>query len=147
MKKKKDSPKANSFNYKKGPRKGPIDPENSNGQTPVWSITIFDVDGPWGRELCDRDGAIWNEIFPKLRAYESMTWSQITTNKKRDHSVSVGGISKAARDRLIELNLDDIESLFRFRLTGKIRVWGIREGRIFRLLWWDPEHEIWPVDV
>lgn len=49
-----------------------------------------------------------------------------------------------AQTRLEELKLDDEEELFRFRLDGTARVWGIREGRVFKILWWDPEHEICP---
>ncbi len=52
-------------------------------------------------------------------------------------------ISKA-QSRLLHLKLDDEEELFRFRLDGESRVWGIREGRVFRILWWDPGHEICP---
>jgi hypothetical protein len=96
--------------------------------------------------MCDRDNLLWEQVFPKLRQYETMTWNQIYQNKKRDHSVAVEGIIKPARDRLEALGLDDVDVLFRFRLSGTMRVWGIRVGRVFQLLWWDPDHAIWPVE-
>jgi hypothetical protein len=136
-------PKAGATPPGRGPRIG-SDPEDTNRLTPVWSVAIFDHAGPWGRNTCDRDGALWEELFPKLKAYESMTWGEIYKDKKRNHSVSVGGIIKAARDRLRELKLDDTDELFRFRLSGAGRVWGIRDGRVFLLLWWDPDHAVWP---
>lgn len=118
------------------------DPDSANSKLPVWSIKYFDHDGPWGRHLCDKDDALWACIFVKLRHYESRTWAEITQNKKRDHPVSVDGLTKEARKRLTDLGLDDIESLFRLRLDGTQRVWGIRDREVFRLLWWDPDHEI-----
>lgn len=122
-----------------------LSPDDANGQTPVWSIAIFDAAGPWGRGQ-PSETTLWSQIFPKLRNYESMTWGEIYRNKKRDHSVAVSGIVKVARERLVTLKLDDLDELFRFRLSGTMRVWGIREGRVFRILWWDPDHEVWPVE-
>lgn len=143
MGKPKDKPKARFSPPEKGARTGE-DPDDNNKKTPVWGIAVFDHEGPWGRELCDKDAAIWEEILPKLKSYESMTWGEIYKNKDYNHSVSVSNLIKKARDRLVTLNLDDQEQLFRFRLKGKSRVWGIRQGRVFLLLWWDPEHEICP---
>jgi len=34
--------------------------------------------------------------------------------------------------------------MYAIRLSGKKRVWGIREGRLFSLVWWDPEHTVGP---
>jgi hypothetical protein len=119
------------------------DPGDANLLSPIWSIATFDLEGPWGRRGL-KEAHLWDHIFPKLRDYESMSWNEIYRNKQRDHSVEVEGIIKRARDRLVVLRLDDLDELFRFRLTGKMRVWGIRDGRVFKILWWDPEHEIWP---
>lgn len=127
----------------KSPRAG-ASPEDANQQTPVWSVSIFDHAGPWGKDTCKHEEHLWAEIFPKLKNYETMTWAEIYRNKKRDHSVPTYGIIKEARDRLVALKLDDNDELFRFRLSGEMRVWGIRQGRVFKLLWWDPEHKIWP---
>ncbi|QVL31123.1 hypothetical protein KIH39_20060 [Telmatocola sphagniphila] len=126
------------------PRLGNENPEEFRDQTPVWSISIFDHQGPWGKHLCEQKDHLWDEIYPKLRNYESMTWNEILQNSKRDHSIEVYKLIKLAQKRLVELRLDDYDNLFRFRLSGEMRVWGIREGRVFRLLWWDPEHEICP---
>ena len=31
-----------------------------------------------------------------------------------------------------------------FHITGKERIWAIRSGERVFLLWWDPNHEIYP---
>lgn len=120
------------------------DPSDTNRLTPVWSIAIFDLDGPWGRDRIEQSDALWTDIFPKLKNYESMTWADILKDKHRNHSVTLDRLIKAARQRLDELKQNDLDELFRLRLSGEQRVWGIRDGRVFKILWWDPNHEICP---
>jgi hypothetical protein len=127
----------------KTPRAGG-DPDDANRQTPVWSVSRFDHDGPWGRNGCSPEAIIWETIFPKMVSYESMTWNDILQNRKYNHSVEVDKMIKAARDRLMVLRMDEYEELFRFRLAGTGRVWGIRDGRVFQILWWDPDHKVCP---
>jgi hypothetical protein len=143
MSKKDRTPKAIEHHGSKSPRIA-VDPEDTNRLTPVWSIARFDHEGPWGRNACTPDEILWGTIFPKMRNYETMTWNEILRNKWYNHSIEVARLIKAARDRLVELGLDDYEELFRFRLEGTGRVWGIRDGRIFQILWWDADHNIYP---
>lgn len=49
-------------------------------------------------------------------------------------------MTKQARDRLIELHLEEYDTLYSFRLTGQLRVYGIRDSRAFEALWFDPWH-------
>ena len=117
-------------------------PESFNQMCPVWRLSQIDIDGRWGHSTLDRV-TLLQEILPKLKNYESMTWASITADKKRNHSVSVGNLIPDARKRLVELGIDE-DRLFRFRLTGQQRVWGIRDRDTFAILWWDPQHEICP---
>ncbi len=135
-------PKAQVVPGGKAARAGTI--PDTNHQTPAWCLAIFDRDGAWGKSRCEMEEALWSEIYVKLRQYESMTWGFIYQDKKRNHDVAVESLIKEARDRLKELGLDDYDTLFRFRLSGEQRVWGIRDGRAFKLLWYDPDHEICP---
>jgi len=143
MSKRDKTPKVKAEPPGKGPRPGG-NPDDTNGLTPVWSIGIFDREGPWGQERCSQENAIWEHIFPGLRQYELMTWAAIYADRHRNHSVAISKLIRSARNRLEELGMDDLDELFRFRLTGTQRVWGIRDGRVFRLLWWDPGHEVCP---
>lgn len=87
---------------------------------------------------------VWGDIFEKLVSYESRTWAEILSNPTRDHPIAVGKLCKEARQRLMDLKLDDVEALFRFRFTGLQRLWGIRDRNVFQVLWWDPEHKVCP---
>lgn len=113
----------------------------SRSKNPVWSIAKLDREGPWGwsRVICQ---FFWSDIWPKMRDFESMEWEQIVANGS--HEVSVDGICKDAKKQLERLKLDDVERLVSFRFTGKQRLWGIRLGNVFQILWWDPNHEVYP---
>ena len=84
------------------------------------------------------------EIAERLKQYSQKTWGEIMRDSKRDHKCDVAGLSKEAQKRLVAIKMDDIAELWRFRFTGTQRLWGIREGHTFRVLWWDPNHEIYP---
>lgn len=72
-----------------------------------------------------------------------MTWAEIEGDK--NHFMPVGKVSKDAKQRLREIGLDDRDTLFSFRLSGKQRLWGYREEAVLYILWWDPEHTVYPV--
>ncbi len=77
------------------------DPDDTNGEKPVWSIAIFDHEGPWGRELCSVEDALWEHIFHKLRDYESMTWGEIYRDRDRNHEWRLAGSSRRLRIDLL----------------------------------------------
>lgn len=51
-------------------------PESTSGMRPAWVFTAMDENGPWGKPVLTPD-FIWNDILPKMRNFESMTWGQI----------------------------------------------------------------------
>ena len=79
------------------------------------------------------------------------TWGDIEseTVKKdgelRHVAYSVEQIHQEAQDRLKELQLDDFEEIFRFRTAGTERLYGLRVGVTFKMLWYDPYHNIYPL--
>jgi len=108
-----------------------------------WHISLMETVDPFGWHVIDRTKA--HEIREKLSHFESQTWNEITVKSKdRNHSVPIGELCKRAQDRLVELNQDDIDELVSLRLSGVERVWGIRSKDIFRILWWDPNHQVCP---
>jgi len=120
-----------------------VDPtiKNPMDQKPVWHIGALDVDGPWGWNVIQK-GFFFDEVLPKMRNFESMFWKDILG--KNNHEVSVSKISTVAQKRLARIDLDDTEQLVSLRLTGKQRIWGIRVYNILRILWWDPNHQVYP---
>ena len=60
---------------------------------------------------------------------------------------SIRSLDLAAEyDRIRMLPADIVEQI---RAAGIMRmnmprIWGARRGDVFHVLWWDPEHEVWP---
>jgi hypothetical protein len=118
-------------------------PPNSDQEKPSWQIRILDFEGPWGWDLLDAN--MLKYIHRKLAQFETMTWAEINKPNTGCHSIKVKDICVEAQKRLAEIKIID-EELFSLRLSGKERLWGIRENHIFKILWWDPKHEVYPVD-
>lgn len=118
---------------------------------PVFSFSLVDhqYSGEWGwSKLTDSDS---KSLLELLREMARLTWtevrSQVADGHKRHHLQSVGMICKAAQDRLVELKIDDINNeIFRFRLSGRKRLWGFVDRGIFHIVWWDPDHKIYPTE-
>ena len=107
-----------------------------------WVLGSLDKDGEWSILKITKECFI-SRILEKIHAFESMYWKEIVNNEN-NHEVSIEKLINVAQKRLQELKIEDIESLFSLRLSGKERIYGIRVGSIFKVLWWDPNHEICP---
>lgn len=81
------------------------------------------------------------DVLKRFQSLESMTWAAIEAGAG-SHFVELGDLCKDAQDRLVAIGQDDAGSLFSLRISGRQRVWGIREGQTLRVLWWDPKHEV-----
>ena len=119
------------------------DPSSAKYSHPSWIVGAMDIEWEefgWGKAS---EHELKNIIQPKLRDFESMTWNDITAPDK-SHNVEKWKLIKEARDRLIKLQLDDIDELYSLRLGGKRRIWGIRAANFLKIIWWDPNHLICP---
>lgn len=117
--------------------------------------TIEDREGRWSwGEARDWTDEYWDKTLgPFLAEYTAKTWAAIgaekygSKGKKRHVSYPVASICKEAQDRLRELKLDDFEHIFRFRMSGKGRVYGLRPHPTFQLLWLDKKHKVYPTNL
>jgi hypothetical protein len=107
----------------------------------VWRLARMDLDGKWGwRRL---DIAHLERVVQQLKGFEGMTVGELF-NRSGNKPIPATNICKEARDRLVEIQADDLDELWELRLTGKNRVWGTRSGHIYQVLWWDPDHTVCP---
>ena len=87
------------------------------------------------------------EIVVKLRDFESMTWNGLSAGyKPRGKEIPKEHTCDEAQKRLQEIAQEDIDSLWSLRLEGAHRLWGIRDGGVYHMIWWDPDHEVCPSD-
>lgn len=64
------------------------------------------------------------------------------------HAMPTDNLSRAAKERLHDLRLGELEEVFRFRLGSSIRLWGafLPEQHEFYVIWWDRAHCVYPLD-
>jgi hypothetical protein len=110
---------------------------------PAWRFARAELTGPWGWSEISGDKAL--EVYTKLVHHEERTWAESLKPKSAGYKrIPVESVCAKAQRRLEDRNLDDYDDLVEFRLSGQERVWGIREGNICYILWWDPKHEVCP---
>lgn len=113
----------------------------------LWGLGFVDIkyNGEWGWKMFN-DIDIIEKIIRTLGNYESMKWSDIE-QKSHCGSIDMTKLSNKAQNRLNKLELDDNEKLFKLVINGKKRLWGIRDGNKFNVLWYDPNHKVYPVEL
>jgi hypothetical protein len=116
------------------------DPE-IDGKPLAWRFSSCDKEGDfaWTNLM---HGSQYKNVIERLHEFEKMKWDQIIFT--RSHPIALNKCIKEARKRLSDIEQDDIDELMSFRITGKERVWCIRDMNIMRVLWWDPKHAICP---
>jgi hypothetical protein len=86
-------------------------------------------------------------IHARLAAFETMTWREILAEAHtQNHFIGVWQLCGDARRRLEDLGYGDLKKLVSLRLTGRERIWGIMEEGVLAILWWDPDHTVYPVE-
>ncbi len=103
-----------------------------------WCFSMFDH-YEWHDSRYNDDCFL--DIAKHLRDYQGLTWADV---KRKDHPVARNRIIGEAQQRLEYLNQEDVDALWRLKFTNRQRLWGIRDTKIFRVLWWDPQHKVCP---
>lgn len=121
------------------------DPDSLDRETIAWQFHRLDNDHEdWGWN--GLKAGIWKEILRQLKAFEGLTWAKLKEaaggrrHGTNHHPIEVANFCNKAKDRLKSLHLDEYDSLFSLRLANKIRIYGVRDGRVLQLVWYDPHH-------
>lgn len=94
------------------------------------------------------------ELFGFLADIGRSTWNEVRAMQtggkhrhRKHHEHPLSSVCPTAQQRLAELHLDEVfEELFRFRLGGENRLWGFVVDGVFYVLWWDPDHNVYPTE-
>ncbi len=135
---------------KTNPKLGRTEPYNSIRKAEVvdaykqqqvcFLFSTFDLDGPWGISAIKEHD--WIDLFKKIEGYQTMLWKDmIDGHGKPNHEIKTEHLSKKAQTRINELDLD-ADTIFSMHITGKVRLYGVRDRRECKLLWFDPWHDI-----
>lgn len=130
-------------------------PPDPHGETPLFCFRYTDraSTNPWKWAVADKDAS---QLLDFLREMAQLTWRQIdaqTTGpghkrRQKHHGQGTETFESDQRADIKRMKLGEIfgDEMFRFRLSGKRRLWGFRVGRVFHAVWWDPEHQVYPTD-
>ncbi len=122
-------------------------PGSTDYQTPAWQFHRCDEEHEfWGWNKLAAEDRL--KVIKHLNSFETMTWSALKQQSggkaegrgTNHHPIPIANFTKSARNRLEVLKLDDVDELFSLRLTNTIRLYGIKDGRVLRLIWHDPHH-------
>jgi hypothetical protein len=124
------------------------------GAKPAWRLSSLDLDhdGTWSWNLSTAETL--REIAGFLGQMENLTWAELKGlmypgkggMHKRNKAIPVEQLCPAAQKRLRALKLDHLDDLFEFRIRSKPRLWGYARQGVFHVVWWDPEHQVYPTD-
>ncbi len=115
----------------------------SNNDKPSWRFAMLQVADPFGWHVLEKEKLF--EVHSKLCEFEVLTWNEILIERrKQNHTVYKNQLCKEAQKQLEQIGQEDVDELVSLHLSGTERVWGIRDRAILRLLWWDPDHQVYP---
>lgn len=106
-----------------------------------WSFNQVDWGGPycWAAVPAEK---LLRDVIPRLQEFEKKKWGEI--HETGSHDIEVENIIRPAQVRLQTLYNDQYDSVYSLRLQGRERIFGLKDGPILRILWWDPEHAVCP---
>lgn len=107
---------------------------------PDFRADQMDVEGPWGWHKFEASHL--QDFLQKIFHSQKLTWQNL--REHGSHLVDIVSLHTDAQKRLQHLEKDGLDQLYSLRLSGKKRAWGIKEGNILWLLWWDPDHQVCP---
>jgi hypothetical protein len=119
---------------------------------PSFSFKHLDRENRDGWKWPDADGV--KEIVDYLCVVSNSSWkdlrNQSTGNVRRrplHHSQPIESLPTKAQKIITDLRLNEIvDEFFRFRMGGTKRLWGFVINGVFYIVWWDPDHKVYPTD-
>lgn len=116
--------------------------EREDGKV-IFSFQWFDGVSRWETGQNKNVHDFW-EISEKLKSFEQKKWSYIAANSDRDHQIPFTDLKDFAQKAAIKKRLEQFDGIWSFHLSGIQRLWGVKAGDYFMVIWWDPEHLICP---
>jgi hypothetical protein len=109
----------------------------------VWRFNEVDKAGPW--PPAHIGPSEFGDLLEKMASFESMTVGAIfAPGVDYGKKYQVENLPAQALARLVEIEKDDETEVSRLRLSGKRRLYGFLREHVFHVLWWDPQHEVYP---
>lgn len=116
-----------------------------------WSVRAVDLEFEQLDCRWDLSPGELNELLQFLEDLSKKTWTEVLAEtdgkgRRKHHTHNPADLHPTAKSRLREIGMAGEEKIFRFRVKGTLRLWGFRIGPVFRILWYDPKHQVYPVE-
>ena len=112
-------------------------------RNPIFSFSYYDEKH---RHYSARSVATCNDfclLFKHLRMYSTMTWGQIEAGKHHAHEVEWSK-SKQPTGFSGSLAIPKTYPPYQFVAYGKARIVGFHKNKVFYIVWFDVNHQIFP---
>lgn len=106
-----------------------------------WRLNAVDKEGPFAWTGLSNPSQ-YKTTVEKLANFETMSENEL--QQAGCHFIETRRLCKEARDRLIHLELDDIDEVYSLRLQGTVRIFCVYRQQYLRVLWYDPDHKVCP---
>ena len=124
---------------------------SSEGQKVIFLFDRIDRDGKFAFDVSRADFD-HKGFLQKVIEYSGMTWAEIRkqthdAGKSKHHYLTeVSRYSSEAQARIVKLRLtQDTDRIYSFAFGNKLRIIGLREREKFHVVWYDANHEFYPV--
>lgn len=124
----------------------------------TWCARHADCEGHWGWRSGDdlKEPRAWggdewlDPITSNMNHLEGMDWAEIEnmisdSGLRMHHGHDITDLCNDAIERWFSLGYEQFETIFRFRLGSTKRAWGIELQGHFYLIWYERQHNIFPV--
>lgn len=125
---------------------------STDNEKPIWSFEGIDKIGMFRFDI-ERPDFDSKTLLNWMIDINGLTWIQIKqqthdrNDKSCNHYLDYDGMSREAKERVLQMIADeDMDKVFSMRVNNKRRIIGIRDGAVFRVKWFDPEHQFYPAD-
>lgn len=108
----------------------------------AWRFSRSDNAGPY--DCSNLSHEEYKQLWDRLREFETKNPSQLRDTGSF-HSIPISEFCKEARDRLMEIQVDDLEELYSFRIDAMCRIYCMKWENILSILWWDKKHKAYPI--
>ena len=119
----------------------PNPPPAFRGGHIAWRFSGVDKNGPYSWAALENP-AQYKSVIEALSSLETMGETELA--ERGCHFISTNNLSSDAKNRLVDLQLDDLDELYSFRVTGRSRVFAVHRTHYMRILWYDPDHAVCP---
>lgn len=122
-----------------------FDSKESSYSSPIkFRFDRLDLGSDWDLEKIEAND--FSELLKFLKSISHSTIAELRNSSghlKTYDNLQAGMNPKAIKRLTVQYEGQDF--VHRLRLSGKKRLYGILDDSVFSILWWDPEHEIWPL--